>query len=487
MNSALHWMSATELSRLIRACEVSSVEVLDHLVERIRDLDGPVNAVVHWDLERAGAAALAADAAVAAGEPVGPLHGVPMTIKDSFQTEGCTTTSGSPELADYIPTEDAWPVARLRNAGAILFAKTNLPLFADDIQSFNEVYGTTNNPHDLDRTPGGSSGGSSAALAMGFTPLELGSDIGGSIRVPAHYSGVMGHKPSYGIVPGHGQIPGMPGTLTQADLAVVGPLARTADDLELALDVLAGPDRWMSPAWTLDLPPIRADELGEFRIAAWIDDDACPVDTDTRRVLGDTVAAITAAGGRVDADARPGFTLAKAMTVYGELLFAALSGGVAKDRLDEYARVADDTPMGWIMRSSATRHRDWLSNNERRLQIRERWAEFFTGFDAILLPVHPRPAIRHDHSTPQFERVVDIDGHVRPYLDLWNWIAPAGLGGLPATVVPVGMSADGLPIGVQIVGPFLHDRTTIHLARLISQIMSTRNAWPAACPRPNTL
>jgi amidase len=262
---------------------------------------------------------------------------------------------------------------------------------------------------------------------MGFTPLELGSDIGGSIRVPAHYSGVMGHKPSYGIVPGHGQIPGMPGTLTQADLAVVGPLARTADDLELALDVLAGPDRWMSPAWTLDLPPSRADELGEFRIAAWIDDDACPVDADTRRVLGDTVEAITAAGGTVDTEARPGFTLSKAMTVYGELLFAALSGGVPKDRLDEYARVTDDTPTGWIMRSSATRHRNWLSNNERRLQIRERWAEFFAGFDAILLPVHPRPALYHDHSMPQFERVVDIDGRERPYLDLWTWIAPAGL------------------------------------------------------------
>ena len=480
----LHWMSATELAAAIRARDISSVEALDHFVERIRELDGPINSVVHWDLERAGTAALDADAALAAGEAVGPLHGVPMTIKDSFQTEGCITTSGSPELSDYVPTQDAWPVARLRGAGAIPFAKTNLPLFADDIQSFNEVYGTTNNPHDLDRTPGGSSGGSSAALAMGFTPLELGSDIGGSIRVPAHYSGVMGHKPSYGIVPGHGQIPGMPGTLTQADLAVVGPLARTVDDLELGLDVIAGPDRWTSPAWTLDLPASRADELADFRIAAWIDDEACPVDADTRRVLGDTVDAVTDAGGRVDAEARPGFTLTKAMTVYGELLFAALSGGVPKDRLDDLARNTDDTPTGWIMRSSATRHRDWLSNNERRLQIRERWSEFFTDFDAILLPVHPRPAFAHDHSMPQFERTISIDGVDRSYLDLWTWIAPAGLGSLPTTVVPVGTSADGLPIGVQIVGPFLHDRTTLQLARWVSQIMSERNSWPASCPRP---
>ena len=214
----LHWWSATDLAASIRAGGVSACEALEHLVSRIETLDGPVNSVVRWDLDRARAAARSADAAVARGDELGPLHGVPMTIKDSFQTVGCVTTSGAPELADHVPTADAWPVARLRAAGAIPFAKTNVPVFAGDIQSFNAVYGTTNNPHDTSRTPGGSSGGSSAALAMGFTPIELGSDIGGSIRVPAHYSGVMGHKPSYGIVPAHGQIPGMPGTLTQADL-----------------------------------------------------------------------------------------------------------------------------------------------------------------------------------------------------------------------------------------------------------------------------
>jgi amidase len=484
MNHDLHWMSATELAGRIRDRELSSVELLDHFVERIRDLDGPVNSVVNWDLERAGTAALTADQAVASGEPLGPFHGVPMTIKDSFQTEGCVTTSGSPDLATFVPTEDAWPVARLREAGAIVFAKTNLPLFADDIQSFNEVYGTTNNPHDLDRTPGGSSGGSSAALAMGFTPLELGSDIGGSIRVPAHYSGVMGHKPSYGIVPGHGQIPGMPGTLTQADLAVVGPMARTVDDLELALDVLAGPDRWSAPAWRLDLPPSSARSLTDFRLAAWIDDDFAPVDTDTRRVLDGTIDAIGSVGGQVDTGARPGFTLERAFTVYGNLLFAALSGGVPKDRLDDYAAETEDTPLGWIKRASAARHRHWLADNERRLQIRQQWAAFFADFDAILLPVHPRPALVHDHSMPQFARTVMIDGDELPYLDLWKWIAPAGLGSLPATVVPVGRSADGLPIGVQVVGPFLHDRTTLQLARLISALMAERNAWPSSCPRP---
>ncbi len=313
---------------------------------------------------------------------------------------------------------------------------------------------------------------------MGFTPLELGSDIGGSIRVPAHYSGVVGHKPSFGIVPAHGQIPGMPGSLSQADLAVVGPMARSTADLELGLDVLAGPDRWDSPAWRLDLPPSRATELDDFRIAAWLDDERCPVDGDTGAVLGELVATIEAAGGRVDTDARPGFTLAKAFQVFGDLLFAALSGGHPKDKVEHLAQDASDTPLGWVKRATAARHRDWLSNHERRLQLRERWAEFFDGYDAILLPVHPRAAIPHDHSEPQWDRRVEIDGADRPYLDLFAWVAPAGVAYLPATVVPVGLDRDGLPIGVQIVGPYLHDRTTIRLGGIVSELCG-------GCPRPD--
>lgn len=478
MSDELHWRSAGDLARAIRAREVSSREALDHLVERIERLDGPVNAVVQWDLERARSAAEAADDAVVnGGEGLGPLHGVPMTIKDSFQTEGCITTSGAPELADFVPDADAAPVARLREAGAIPFAKTNLPLYAGDIQSYNDVYGTTNNPHDLDRTPGGSSGGSAAALAMGFTPLELGSDIGGSIRVPAHYSGVMGHKPSFGIVPAHGQIPGPPGTLSQADLAVAGPMARTADDLALGLDVMAGPDRWARPAWRLDLPASRAASLADFRIAAWTDDEAFPVDADTSRALGDLCASIESAGGHVDAEARPGFSLDKTYRVFGNLLFAALAGGHPKDKIEHLAADTDDTPAGWVRRGTAARHRDWLSDHERRLQIRAQWERFFEDVDAILLPVHQRAAIAHDHHPQQWERRVDIDGVDTSYLDLFAWIAPAGVAYLPATVVPVGTTSDGLPIGVQIVGPYLHDRTTIALAGAIADLCG-------GCPRP---
>ncbi|MEC6988526.1 MAG: amidase family protein, partial [Actinomycetota bacterium] len=197
-DTEMHWWSTTETAQRIAAKEVSSREVLEHMVDRADRLDGQINAIIQRDLDRARATADAADAALAAGQPLGPLHGVPMTVKDSFQTEGCITTSGAPELADFVPSEDADPVARVRDAGAVIWGKTNLPIWAGDIQSYNEVYGTTLNPFHPDRTCGGSSGGSAASLAMGFTSLEVGSDIGGSIRVPAHYSGVVGHKPSFG-------------------------------------------------------------------------------------------------------------------------------------------------------------------------------------------------------------------------------------------------------------------------------------------------
>lgn len=474
----LHWMSATGLAEAIATGTVSSSEVLEHLVARIERLDRDVNAVVHWDLERARAAAARADQAVAAGEPLAPLHGVPMTVKDSFMTEGCITTSGAPELADFVPEVDAWPVAGMRRAGAIPFAKTNLPIWAGDIQSYNDVYGTTNNPWDLSRGPGGSSGGSAAALAMGFTPIEIGSDIGGSIRVPAHYSGVMGHKPSYAVIPAHGQIPGPPGTLTMADLAVAGPMARSVDDLRAGLAAMAGPDRWNTPAWKLELPPSRADELGDFRIAAWIDDAACPVASTTRAALESLCARLAAEGALVDETARPGFTLEKAVRVFRRLLSAALAGGTPLAELDRLAADTDPSEAGEARRATAMRHREWLTENERRLQMRLKWEQFFEHFDAMIMPVQPRTAIPHDHSPDMHARVVDIDGVERSYMDLFHWVAPAGVAYLPATVVPIGFDGDGLPIGVQIVGPHLHDHTTLRLADAIAEIMG-------GCPRPD--
>jgi amidase len=469
--------SATGLAEAIRTGKIASREVLDVLLDRVERLDGPINSVVTVDAERARREAAAADEAVAAGGPLGPLHGVPITIKDSWQTAGMRTTSGAPELADLVPEVDAWPVARLREAGAIVYGKTNLPIWAGDFQTYNDVFGTTNNPFDTSRTPGGSSGGSAAALACGFTPLELGSDIGGSIRLPAHMSGVTGHKPSYGIVPTHGQIPGLPGTLSLADLAVGGPMARTVGDLELALDLLVGPNRWDAPAWRVELPPSRVTGLEGCRVAAWLDDEHCPVDPEVKVLLDGAAAALAGAGAVVDTGARPDFTLAKAADTFLTLLHAALAGSFSRDQIERLAADPDDSPLGLTRRRTALRHRDWLTANERRMQMRLRFEEFFGAWDVLLLPVMPRTALEHDHSQPMASRLVAFGGQDRPYWDTVTWMAPAGACFLPATVVPVGTTGDGLPVGIQIVGPYLHDRTTLRVADRLAGLLG-------GCPRP---
>jgi amidase len=475
--SELAFLSAIAIAEEIRAKKVSSREALDYFLARIERLDRPINSVVTIDGARARKEADEADAALARGEVRGPLHGVPMTVKDSFQTAGMRTTSGAPELSTFIPEEDAWPVARLREAGAIIFGKTNLPIYAGDMQSYNEVFGTTNNPHDLSRTPGGSSGGSAAALACGFTPLELGSDIGGSIRLPSHMSGVVGHKPSYGIVPAHGQIPGPPGTLTLADLAVAGPMARTIEDLELGLNILAGPNRWDHPAWRLELPPPRHEALKQYRVLAWLDDPNCRLEPEVRMLLEKAAQTLASAGATVDYNPRLPFMLEKVAGTFLALLQAALSGGATFDQIEKYAAASGDTPAAQIKRLQAMRHRNWLSHNERRLQMRKQCEEFFKDWDAILMPVMPCPAILHDHSEPLSNRVATVAGEQRPYWNLNAWMAPASVCYLPATVVPVGCVANKLPVGIQIVGPYLEDRTTLELGRHLL-------AMGFACPRP---
>ena len=288
----LSYRSARDCLALLRKGEVSSVELVDSCIARIESLNPEINAVVATNYDRARVCARASDAARSRGEELGALHGLPMTIKDSFETAGLVTTSGAPELRDHIPRQDAVAVARVIDAGAIVLGKTNLPLYAGDWQSYNEVYGRSNNPWDLTRTVGGSSGGSAASIAAGFVPLEIGSDIAGSIRIPAGYCGVYGHKPTHGIVPVRGHIPGPPGTLGEPDLAVAGPLARSAADLRLALDVIAGPDDFSASGWRLELPPPRAEELKDFRVGVWLDDPLCPIETAVRAELEATVVAL---------------------------------------------------------------------------------------------------------------------------------------------------------------------------------------------------
>lgn len=476
----LSYRSASECLTLLRNRELSSLELVDSCIARIEALNPDINAVVAKDYERARETAQAADAARTKGEDLGVLHGLPMTIKDSLETAGLVTTSGAPELRDHVPKEDAVAVQRVVDAGAIILGKTNLPIYAGDWQTFNEVYGQTNNPWDVTRTVGGSSGGAAASVAAGFIPLEIGSDIGGSIRTPANYCGVYGHKPSHGIVPGRGHIPGPPGTKSEPDLAVIGPLARTAGDLRLALDVIAGPDTLARDGWTLELPPPRADRLGEFRVAYWLDDPLCPVDSEVRGELEATIEALRPHVKLVDVDLS--FQLETIVALYTRLLLGVIGADMPRALrtltrlLLPYYALADrlgietDLVTKNAARGMHLSHVDWNRVNEGRTRLRWQCHELFEDIDVLLTPVGPVTAFPHQTGGNQLSRKITVNGKKRPYMDHIPWIALATSAFLPATSAPVGVTPEGLPVNIQIIGPHLGDHTTIRFAELLADI-----------------
>lgn len=472
----LAYRSAAELAAGLAGRELSAVEALDAAVARVEARDGEINVVVTLEVERARAEAARIDEArvdPAKAAALGPLAGLPITIKDSLMVDGFRTTSGAPELADFVADRDAVSVGALRRAGAVVYGKTNLPIWAGDVQSFNDVFGTSSNPWATDRSVGGSSGGSAGALAAGFTTLEIGSDIAGSIRNPAAMCGVVGHKPSYGIVSGRGQIPGPPGTLTQADIAVIGPMARTVDDCRTALGLMAGPDDWHDAAWSLELPPPRRTDPRGLRVALMATDPACPVDPEIERAIVAVAEGLAAAGAIVDAEARPaGFEFEKADRTFLTLLGGAMCGGYTRAEIEEMAerlRTETTLPGGLGIDGATIRHREWLTANERRLQMRAAWREFFQSWDVVLAPISPTVAVPHDHSHPMTARTIDVAGESRPYVDQMKWVGIFGLVYLPATAVPIGLHSSGLPMGLQVVGPFLEDETTLAVAAMIER------------------
>lgn len=474
MDDELCYWSARDMAAAVAARDVSARELLDAHLDRVESRNSEINAVVTLDRRLARSEANRFDAERAASSASKTLGGVPMTVKDSMMVAGMTTTSGAPELADYVPEVDADSVAALRAAGAIPYGKTNLPLYAGDVQSFNEVFGTTNNPWDLSRSPGGSSGGSAASVAAGLSPLEIGSDIAGSIRNPSACCGVVGHKPSYGIVSGRGQIPGPPGTFTQADLAVIGPIARTVADCALALDLMVGPDSWMAPAWSISLPPARRSSPEGLRVAVMADDPFCPVDPEISTAIEAVAQQLDALGAVVDAEARPErFDFAKADRTFLDLLGAAEAGSWSNEEIEDMAarRARGEAVGGGLGVEGATlRHRGWLTANERRLQMRERWRRFFLDWDVVLAPVSPTVAIPHDHSLPMSDRTIQVAGTTRSYGSQMQWMGLFGAVWLPVTVVPIGLHSSGLPIGVQVVGPFLEDHTALAAAAVVESL-----------------
>ena len=476
--------SARELLARMARRELSSRELLEIYVARIERLGAPLNAVVTLDLERARARAAAADEALARGRTWGPLHGLPVTIKDTWETAAIRSTAGAPQLAAHVPAADAVAVGRLVEAGCVVFGKTNTPMLGGDVQTYNAVFGVTSNAWNPARTPGGSSGGAATAVATGMTAFELGSDIGGSIRTPSNWSGVYGLKTTYGIVPMRGHVPPAPGVLAPADLCVGGPIARDASDLDLLLDVLAGPLEEEATGWRLALPPPPRRALREYRVAAWLDDAAFPVDRAVTERLQATVAALRAAGVTVDERTRPAFALADCMRDYQRLLYPVIAADFPPDAFDGFVALASGLDpaapdaFSRFLAFGTARHRDWLGAREAGARYRAALRDFFRDFDVLLCPVTPVPAIPHDHRDPMPARTIVVNGAERPYADLFAWISIATFGYLPAASAPVGCTADGLPVGVQIVAPYLEDRTAIDFARRLGDVIGGFHAPP---------
>jgi amidase len=468
-------LTAVEALRLMAAGELGSEELLDAHLAQVDRLNAELNLVVAVD-ERARAECRRIDRLRARGGVTGRLAGLPMTVKDSFETKGLVTTSGSPALARYVPGRDAEAVRRLRAAGAIIYGKSNLPQFGSDIQTWNEVYGLSRNPWDPERTVGGSSGGAAGALATGMTLLELGSDIGGSIRAPAHYSGVAGHKPTWPAISDHGHIPGPPGSLAPIDLGVVGPLARTAADLTVAMDVLVGSMLAGVPGGSLPGPPIASGSLDGLRIGLWADDPAAPTSVEVSSAVRSLADQLADRGAIVDEGARPGPSLEEMTLVYVQLMMAVMGATLGDDVLELLETLVDaadesaPTLQLAYARGVVQRHREWLGVDERRHQIGDAWRRVFQQVDVVLAPCAPTTAFAHDVATPTADRTIDVDGRREPYLRHLVWAAPASLALLPSTVVPIARSATGLPIGIQIIGPRWGDRTTLAVGQLIEGV-----------------
>jgi amidase len=466
---------ATDLVEALANKSVSSRELVDDAIARIEALDGKLNAVVVRDFAAARAAATAADEALARGERR-PLLGLPMTVKEQFNIAGLITTWGEPAFKDWRPTEDALAVTRLKAAGAVILGKTNVPLNLSDWQSYNSIYGTTNNPWDVTRTPGGSSGGAAAALAAGFVSLELGSDIGGSLRTPAHFCGVYAHKPSLDLVPQRGGgPPGSPAITVRGDLAVTGPMARSAADLELELGVLAGPDeRWDGIGYRLALPPPRHDALKDFRVLVLDSHPLCPTANSITGALNRLAERLGKAGCSVSRASPSLPDLARTARLYAELLSAFRSADLSADDRERVQSAAnalvpgDDSIRASRLRGLTISHPDWVRANRIRAGMSQRWQALFQDVDVVLCPPMPSLAFPHDHS-PYPTRKLEIDGKLVTYGDQLVWISIATLCGLPATVAPIERSEAGLPIGVQIIGGYLEDRTTIGFAELLER------------------
>jgi amidase len=468
-------LSASQMLAQLNSRHISCAELLELHIRRIEQKDTAINAVVVRTFDQARQRAKAADAALHRGESWGALHGLPMTVKESFDLPGTPTTWGFEEHRHNMASQAAVAVQRLIDAGAIVMGKTNVPVALSDWQSFNPIYGTTHNPWDLKRSPGGSSGGAAAALAAGMTALELGSDIGASIRNPAHYCGVYGHKPTWGVVPKRGhQLPGIH-CIDSTDIAVAGPMARSAKDLQLAMGVLTsplehfGPLGWMPAQWRSHHKP-----LTQCRVAIVQDDPQAPVDLSIQHRLQALADFLRSQGVTVLDDHRPVDSF-QSHRVYMHLLRAATGAWLNPEvyhRFQDLAQHSEperDTMAERVWRGSTLSHRDWVAFDQQRAELRQQWRDYFEQVDLLITPVATSPAFLHNQQGERWERMLKVNGQDQPHTDSLFWAGYPGVVGLPATAIPIGFSPQGLPVGAQIIGNTFADPLCLDMAQWLEK------------------
>jgi amidase len=462
-------LDATGQLAALSARRIGAVELLEAALRRCHEANGPLNAVVVRDADRAIARARAIDDHRARGDTLGPLAGLPMTIKDTFDVEGMPASSGL-DVFRHGKRPDAVVVAHARAAGAVIWGKTNVPVMAGDFQTFNALYGVTNNPWDVTRTPGGSSGGAAAALAARITALEIGSDIGGSLRTPASFCGVYSHKPTWGLISQIGHVPPAPGSLSERDLNVVGPMARSARDLRLLLSVME------SGALAARAAPL---ELKGLRVGLWLDQPQFGLDPEVKAVLQAFAGELGGQGAEVTPISNP-VEVDSLMSAYRLLLSSLLAQDMPPEEIQKMRRArpasrvaltmgaGPESPAALALNYTAS-HLEWLAADETRARIGAQARQVFERFDVILAPVGPVAAIPHDHRPFQRRELTFSDGTKAPYVAMLRWIALATACGLPATAIPAGRTTSGLPVGAQLIGPRGADSRTLAIAEAIEE------------------
>jgi amidase len=471
----ISFQPAHKLAKLLRAKKLSARELLDDCLSHYARHNEKVNAVVVTDFARGKKAAQAADRRLAKGKALSLFDGIPMTAKESFDWAGTPSTWGDPKLVNNIAKTDAVALSRLTDVGAVMYGKTNVPLHLADWQSFNAIYGTTGNPWDVSRTPGGSSGGAAAALASGMSVIEIGSDIGASIRNPAHYCGVFGHKPTYGVVPYRGHM--MPGSVAYSDITVAGPLARSAKDLTAMMDVMAGAEAIDARGWLGKLERRKEKSFNDFRVAVKLTSPVSDVDQPVQNLILDLADVLRKKAKAVSFDAQPSFEDAEAYENYILLLRATATKRMPQEEYDAaFAKMqtldpGDKSYVALMTRAFALSHREWLQLNERRHQMRLLWEAFFGDWDVLLCPAAASTAWPHDQKGERHERVIDVNGRKVSTIDQRFWAGYSCNFYLPSTVAPLGLASDGLPSGVQIITRQYGDYSSLRFAELIEEEM----------------